>query len=973
MKEVENFFNTYVTNILNGNDITIEPKRLVNLKDLTGNAKMNALKKSIEKHPENLIFYLNDKELDVTTRSILINYYLYEELSELIKKLCQNPELWLQTNTFLRSLLDENVIIKISKGITQSLENFHDKKEIENGVAKQFLEYYTKSKHLNFLLNNADFCTLANKWYGYAKEYDCSFIYDYPYFDIIKNCTSPDNLKNLEQQFINGDVTSDDLVRLKFNYKRLSPDFLASITNDFFKTVKTFKEVAPGKHTKMEDKPDAILNQIIENFTDKDIYNLCLSTIKNRKEVVLLSKTYSSLFSANQRKKIYDILYSQNKNILLSALVNTSGNYYIEYLTLKDLDTIYSLLTPDSIKGLSLWSKLNDEQFEYFFKKYEKNYLHKNLKMLSIEEYKKLFSKINERVAKKIADMITNDLIKRCQEENDISFFLGRGSSYFKKDNIQKIYTNLKPLLIADIHFFRNLWPSIKECFTDKEFSEIIDFLLREKCYTEAYWLVKLEERCENKYPDIIDGLLLYVEQTHDISALYISHITDEFNDYEMVKLFNIFLDIDRELIFRYDFPKNPKHKRYIKDYFVKNYKKYSLKNQLVYIKYLDVSLKDNMDIINYIIDRVYNTNIKRLGIFKQMADYIWEAVIKRAGFHQEKLIKYMLNAKDEELALMKDIIEGNKFLRDINALRENTLFKLSGYELDGLKDCFKLCALYKKSNTSVELFCKKYGITPVSGFDEALRIIGTIDAQELAEITETKALAAKKFYYNLSTVAFKLIDGTLSMEEYFTTNTYKFKNQKLINLMSVYKTRENTNKFALRFIDYIVGIIDKKGYLPKSVLEFLSFGNDKLTDILQKNIKGNLMLPRDKDYYIKYNRMQKFLIANTKSYFRNGLLMEFQINGIRYVVDDDAIDKSYIYLRKNNYCVSQDSMLMATRQVAMGLIDVSKETNAYKETLVSSIADTVTECHTLEEYIKMQEQKGPKLNKAILFDEDSN
>ena len=48
-------------------------------------------------------------------------------------------------------------------------------------------------------------------------------------------------------------------------------------------------------------------------------------------------------------------------------------------------------------------------------------------------------------------------------------------------------------------------------------------------------------------------------------------------------------------------------------------------------------------------------------------------------------------------------------------------------------------------------------------------------------------------------------------------------------------------------------------------------------------------------------------------------------------------------------------------------------ETNAYKETLVSSIADTVTECHTLEEYIKMQEQKGPKLNKAILFDEDSN
>ena len=79
--------------------------------------------------------------------------------------------------------------------------------------------------------------------------------------------------------------------------------------------------------------------------------------------------------------------------------------------------------------------------------------------------------------------------------------------------------------------------PSIKECFTDKEFSEIIDFLLREKCYTEAYWLVKLEERCESKYPDIIDGLLLYVEQTHDISAIYIGHLTDEFNDYEIVEM----------------------------------------------------------------------------------------------------------------------------------------------------------------------------------------------------------------------------------------------------------------------------------------------------------------------------------------------------------------------------------------------------------------------------------------------------
>lgn len=48
----------------------------------------------------------------------------------------------------------------------------------------------------------------------------------------------------------------------------------------------------------------------------------------------------------------------------------------------------------------------------------------------------------------------------------------------------------------------------------------------------------------------------------------------------------------------------------------------------------------------------------------------------------------------------------------------------------------------------------------------------------------------------------------------------------------------------------------------------------------------------------------------------------------------------------------------MATRQAARGLIDVSKEEiNNYKETLAAT--DTVTESQTLEEYIKLKEEKS--------------
>ena len=50
--------------------------------------------------------------------------------------------------------------------------------------------------------------------------------------------------------------------------------------------------------------------------------------------------------------------------------------------------------------------------------------------------------------------------------------------------------------------------------------------------------------------------------------------------------------------------------------------------------------------------------------------------------------------------------------------------------------------------------------------------------------------------------------------------------------------------------------------------------------------------------------------------------------------------------------------MLMATRQVARRLIDVSKEEiNNYKETLAT--VDTVTESQTLEDYIKLKEEKS--------------
>lgn len=58
--------------------------------------------------------------------------------------------------------------------------------------------------------------------------------------------------------------------------------------------------------------------------------------------------------------------------------------------------------------------------------------------------------------------------------------------------------------------------------------------------------------------------------------------------------------------------------------------------------------------------------------------------------------------------------------------------------------------------------------------------------------------------------------------------------------------------------------------------------------------------------------------------------------------------------------------MLKATREIAMGKIQVTEEVKEYKEKLVTEIVTTIKECHSLEDYILMCKDENSKLCKTL-------
>lgn len=58
--------------------------------------------------------------------------------------------------------------------------------------------------------------------------------------------------------------------------------------------------------------------------------------------------------------------------------------------------------------------------------------------------------------------------------------------------------------------------------------------------------------------------------------------------------------------------------------------------------------------------------------------------------------------------------------------------------------------------------------------------------------------------------------------------------------------------------------------------------------------------------------------------------------------------------------------MLKATREIAMGKIQVTEDVKEYKEELVTEIVETIKECHSLEDYILMCKDENSKLCKTL-------
>lgn len=953
---VKKVFKEYVENVLKGKRLLVESTKIAELITMVKENLLESIIQDIENNPDNLIYYLRTDKIGEKTRQEIIDYFIHDEVLDLLNEVLIRPDMWVDFNDTLKNIFNLDDLLKISIAMQNDLEIIHDEEEINSGVVKTFLEDCLRSPYGTSLQVQEEFYTLAQKYTSYADSYNILVK------DILKVPRSIEDVKKLEAKFLNNPADYDT-VRLLVNFQNnLSKDFTKSLSANYLEIISQLNKIKssiPG------------LYQLLENATNEfsttDIINICDKAKENNQLDLLISFDVCKYFGEKTKKFIFNYLHDDIVNYLSNNIkLSRHDNYYANFLSDDDIKKIFENLKAqvgvEELKKHDYSSLLNSSQASTLFTLLKADLEKEAVFAITNGDFLDFVKNTDIKLVKKIISDILMTLINTTLATGDISFFCYEDADIlFNNAQIMTIATYLQDLFMP-IEVYPKIWKKIRKCYSKADTIKAVMTLIEKNDYSSAYALAK-NDKIDTKSINII---------TKKIAADLMKNIKlvkeipiDMLNDLpEDLALEIVDAHIEKDYSYVCLMPLNTKKIMKIRDYVVLHYQQYSITKIFAYIKLVNFSWDREKNFLNYVVDLWYENYFPDFNALKGIAKFPLENIAHRASFHREILLKYLLNPDTVKTPEIITLIKGDKTLSDFYELPENKLFKLNGYELNGYADYFKLCDLYKKSKLSIKAFCITYFISPASGFAEFLKILSKIDASELKEINSVKATAATKFYYGMMTTASKVINGEISMDEYFTSNPYKFKNQKVFSVINNLRTKKEKNTFTLKFLEYVVE--KKNSYLPYSVMEFLNFKSLKPDEVFKEYFKSNLILPKDKKYYALYHDALKFITLNTKRYVRRTLYMEFMVNGIYCKIDDDTIDKAYVYLKNNNYCISQINMLKATREIAMGKIQVTEEVKEYKEELVTEIVETIKECHSLEDYILMCKDENSKLCKTL-------
>lgn len=294
----------------------------------------------------------------------------------------------------------------------------------------------------------------------------------------------------------------------------------------------------------------------------------------------------------------------------------------------------------------------------------------------------------------------------------------------------------------------------------------------------------------------------------------------------------------------------------------------------------------------------------------------------------------------------------------DINWENENgellVFFSLEGnFPINSKLDYYKLFKEYLESQLSVPNFCKKYGITPISGFHNFLKRIEAENLEEFTKVREVKDNVQKRFYALSKERAEQLSKGELSLEEFFSIPEINFHSSNIRVYFGALSS-EGRNQLAKSILEYVES---NSTLMSANLMRFLTCERLKPSDSYNTYIRKNLYMPQDAAYIQMYKRQITKITGHEKSWKRDGLYGNYIIGEQKFPVDDSVIDQAYAYASDNGYHISFPSLKYLCKQIAAGQISYSQETSQAKAEMINSIIALIREQKTIEDYIALRKQ----------------
>jgi len=279
------------------------------------------------------------------------------------------------------------------------------------------------------------------------------------------------------------------------------------------------------------------------------------------------------------------------------------------------------------------------------------------------------------------------------------------------------------------------------------------------------------------------------------------------------------------------------------------------------------------------------------------------------------------------------------------------SFFTLRGnFPINSKLDYYKIYEEYIKSKTSVSTFCKKYGISPVKGFEEFLKRISAESFDDSKHIKSNMREVQKRFFSFSKEMAKKIVSEEIQFETLMSSSQINFNSLNLEVLFNSLGPKER-RAFSIIIMDYID---NHQVLVSNNFIKLLSNGGKKPIDIFNSLVRPCLKMPEDRENIIRFKKQTSKVKGYSELYRRNDLYCTYLIGDQKYEVNDEIIDEAYTFMKNNDYNFSRQSVRYVCKEIATGNLVYEKETRKYKDEMLDGILELIHKEKSMEDYLSM-------------------